>query len=173
MAVSVLTLLLAPSAVAQSLGVQGSAGPTLVDTGVSAAAGVRYSPTNLLSLVFGYDHTHLVTRTRTTRDSSSSFRGGTLSLGSAELQVTPFGRHRWGPYGLAGLAFGWSRPNVNPQFPNRVVNKAGAIFFGGGVQVPVGQRASVFVDGRLMAGAEGVEGIIGVAPVRAGMTWTF
>ena len=171
--VTLTLLLIASPASTQSVGVQGSAGPTLVDTGYSFAAGVRYSPSRLLTLVFGYDHTHLESRTRTTPDSSSSFRGGTLFLGTAELQVTPFGRHRWGPYGLAGLAAGQSRPNVNAQFPNRVTNRAGAIFFGGGVHVPVGTRASVFVDGRLMAGAEGVEGIVAVAPVRLGMAWSF
>ena len=134
---------------------------------------MNYSPTNLLSLVFGYDHTHLQSRTRVTPHGSSSFRGGTLFLGSAELQVMPFGRHRWGPYGLGGLAAGWSRPNVNTQYPQRITNSVQAFFLGGGMQVPVNDRVRLFVDWRMLLGAEGGDGMVAVNPLRAGLSWRF
>jgi hypothetical protein len=115
--------LLASSARAQDVGVQGSAGATLVDAGYSFAAAVTVAPSDLVSMAFGYDHTHVESRTSSSNGSFSSFRGGTLYLGSAEVRVTPFRRHRPGPYGLAGLTAGWSRPNVNAQFPDRITNE--------------------------------------------------
>ncbi|MDQ2674863.1 MAG: hypothetical protein M3Y40_09435 [Chloroflexota bacterium] len=172
-ACSVVALLLASPARAQEVGVQGAAGVTLVDAGYSVAGAVNYSPTNRLSLVFGYDHTHVESRTRITSHSTSSFRGGTLFLGSAELQVTPFGRHRWGPYGLGGLAAGWSRPNVNATFPDRLTNEVRALFLGGGLQVPVEDRVRIFFDWRLLLGAEGRNGMVAVSPLRVGLNWTF
>lgn len=172
-ACSVLLLLLAPSARAQEVGVQGAAGVTLVDAGYSVSGAVTYAATSRLSLVFGYDHTHIESRTRTTSHSTSSFRGGTLFLGSAEVQVTPFGRHRWGPYGLGGLAAGWSRPNVNAQFPDRITNEVRAFFLGGGLQVPVEDSVRVFFDWRVVLGGEGRNGTVAVSPLRAGLNWTF
>jgi len=65
-----------------------------------------------------------------------------------ELRVTPLGRDRVGPYGLIGLAVGVSRPNVNERFPDSVTNDARAIFFGGGIHVPLKERISLFADGR-------------------------
>ena len=168
-----LLLAIVPSVSAQGVEVRGSGGPTLVDAGYSLAGGLSYSPTSRLSLVFSYDQTHLASWTRTRDRSSSSFRGGTLFLGSVELQVTPLGRHRWGPYGLAGVAAGWSRPNVNARFPDPVTNEVRAVFAGGGVQIPLGPRAAIFADGRMLLGSEGLEGIVAVAPVRVGMAWRF
>jgi hypothetical protein len=37
----------------------------------------------------------------------------------------------------------------------------------------VSERMAVFVDARMMLGAEGTEGIVAVAPVRVGMAWRF
>jgi hypothetical protein len=87
--------------------------------------------------------------------------------------VTPFRRDRIGPYGLAGVATGRSRPNVNAVFPDRVNNRAGGLVLGGGLHVPVSDRFSAFADVRMIVGAEGVEGMFGVAPVRAGVAWAF
>ena len=170
---SALMLLLAPSAAAQTLGVQGSAGATLVDAGYNFSAAVVFAPSDRVSIALGYDHTHIESRTRTTGIETSSFRGGTLYLGSAEVKVTLFRRNRAGPYGLAGLAAGWARPNVNAVFPDRITNDARAILVGGGVHVPVGERASVFADARMIFGSEGRNGTLAVAPVRIGMSWTF
>lgn len=168
-----LILASADPAVAQSVSVHGSAGPTLRDSGYSLAAGVGFSPTSRLTLMVGYDQTHLSSWTRTDGRSISSFRGGTLFQAAAELQVRPFGRARLGPYGLAGLAAGRSRLNVNAVFPNPITNDVRVAFVGGGVHVPVRERVSIFLDARMMIGPEGADGLVAVAPLRAGMSWTF
>ena len=159
---------------AQSLELYGAAGPTIHDAGNSFAAGAGFSPHPRLTLVFSFDRTHLSTQTSTDRRGViSSFRGGTLFLGTAELRVVPFGRDRFGPYGVAGLAAGVSRPNVNHLFPQRVTNQVRALMVGGGAQVPLAERVRVFGDVRIMFGAEGVEGIVAVVPARVGVAWVF
>ena len=158
-------------ATAQSIELYGSAGPTITDAGHSVSAGGGFSPASRLTLVFSFERTHLSTTTR--HDGLSRFRGGTLSLGTAELRVAPFGRHRFGPFGLAGFAAGVSRPNVNDVFPTRVTNDVRAMFVGGGLQAPLGKQLTVFADARMIFGAEGTEGIVAVAPLRAGLAWRF
>ncbi|NOT25009.1 MAG: hypothetical protein HOP16_02800 [Acidobacteria bacterium] len=163
-----------PSAAhAQSFAVHASAGPTLIDSGYSLAAGVGFFPDSPLAILVGVERTHLSTETSAEgRDSFSTFRGGTLTLAAAELRVAPFGRDRVGPYGLVGFAAGRSRPNVNAQFPESVTNDVRAALFGGGLYVPLGARASLFADGRLMIGSEGGE-LLAVAPIRIGLAWRF
>jgi hypothetical protein len=95
-----------------------------------------------------------------------------LTLGSAQLRVTPFGHDRVGPYGLVGFAAGVSRPNVNEMFPDPVTNDVRAVFFGGGIHVPLKERVSLFADGRMMVGAEAGE-LLAVAPIRAGVALRF
>lgn len=160
-------------AAAQSVSVRGSAGPTLRDSGYSLAAGVGFSPTSRLTLLFGYDQTHVSSWTRTDGRGTSSFRGGTLFQAAIEVQVAPLGRGRLGPYGVAGVAGGRSRLNVNAVFPDPITNDVRAAFVGGGLHVPVRDRVSLFVDARFMLGVEDPEGIVAVAPLRAGMSWTF
>ena len=65
-----------------------------------------------------------------------------------------------------------SRPNVNTAFPDPVANDVRAIFFGGGIHVPVKERVSIFADGRMMVGSEAGE-LLAVAPMRAGVAWRF
>jgi hypothetical protein len=167
-------LFLLPSiARGQSFVVHGSAGPTLIDRGYSLAAGIGFSPASYLTVLFDVDRTHLSSRLESDgRGGFSGFRGGTLTMGSAQLRVTPFGRDRVGPYGLVGFAAGVSRPNVNEQFPSPVTNDVRAVFFGGGIHVPIKDRFSLFADGRMMLGAEAGE-LLAVAPVRAGVAWRF
>ena len=170
----VLMVLLAPGvANAQSFALYGSAGPTIVDTGNSLAAGAGVSPTSRLSFVVAFERTHLSSRTSRDREVISNFRGGTLYLGTAEVRFSPFGRGRFGPFGLAGIAAGVSRPNVNAAFPTPVTNEVRAVFFGGGIDVPLSDRLTLFADARMTVGAEGNEGMVAVAPVRAGMAWRF
>lgn len=169
-------ILLAPPAMAngQTFSVHATAGPTVTDAGYSVAAGVGLSPSSRFTLGVNVERTHLVTQsTNDGPGGTSFFRGGTLTLGSAELQFVPLGRRRVGPYVLTGFAAGQSRPNVNATFPDAVTNDVFAGFVGGGVLVPVGERLSIFADARMMFGAEGVDGIFAVAPVRAGVSWTF
>jgi hypothetical protein len=169
----VFLLLASPSiGSAQSFVLQGSAGPTLVDTGYSLAGGFGFSPTSHLTVQLDLERTYLSSRLRSDgRGGFAGFRGGTLMLGSALLRVTPFG-NRVGPYGLAGFAVGVSRPNVNEAFPNPVTNDVRAIFFGGGIHVPVKERVSIFADARMMVGSEASE-LLALAPIRAGVAWRF
>jgi hypothetical protein len=171
--VVVLLLAIPCTASAQSLVVHGSAGPTLIDSGYSLAGGIGFSPTTHLTVLFDLERTHLSSRLRSDgRGGFAGFRGGTLTLGSAQLHVTPFGRDRVGPYGLVGFAAGVSRPNVNEQFPVPVTNDVRAMFFGGGIHVPLKERVSLFVDGRMMIGAEAGE-LLAIVPIRAGVAWRF
>ena len=167
--ICLLCLILAPGvAKAQSLELFGSVGPTVSDAGNSVAAGAGFSPHRLLTLAFTFDRTHLESRTKYYPGGFSSFRGGTLYLGSGELRVLPFGRHRLGPYGLGGFFTGVSRPNGT-----RLTNFAAGMFLGGGIHVPVNERFALFADGRMMVGGEGREGMVAVLPIRAGASWRF
>lgn len=157
----------------QSFELYGSGGPTITDAGNSFAAGAGFSPTSRVAMVFNFERTHIASRTSRDRDVISNFRGGTLFLGTAEVRFAPFGRGRFGPYGLAGVAAGVSRPNVNDIFRTRVTNQVRAVSFGGGVHVPLSERISAFADARMLIGAEGNEGMVAVAPVRAGLAWRF
>ena len=93
-------------------------------------------------------------------------------MGAAELRVTLLSRDRITPYGLAGFGAGVSRPNVNEIFPEPRTNGVRAIFFGGGIHVPLHQQLSLFADARMMVGAEAGE-LLAVAPLRAGLAWRF
>jgi len=165
----------ASTASAQSIVVQGSAGPTVTDSGYSVAAGVGLAPTSRLTLLLGVERTHL--SSRVTRDSqgrvTSAFRGGTVTFAAAELRATLRRRDRVSPYVLGGFGAGVSRPNVTEIFPEAVTNDARVLFAGGGLHVPVRQQISVFGDVRMVFGAEGNEGIVAFAPVRAGVWWRF
>jgi hypothetical protein len=158
----------------QSLELQGSAGPTVTDSGYSLAAGIGFSPTSRLTLLFGVERTHLSSRfTSDGRGGGAAFRGGSFTLAAAELRATILGRDRVSPYVFGGYAVGVSRPNVNEIFPHSVTNNAHALFVGGGIQVPLRERLSVFGDIRMVFGVEGNDGIVAFAPVRAGIAWRF
>jgi hypothetical protein len=168
-----LACLVGPEAAhAQSFVVQGAAGATVVDTGYSLAAGLGVSPSRHFDIVAAVERTHLASRVETQRGVVSGFRGGTLTLGTAELRVSPFGRSRVAPYGVVGFAAGVSRPNVNDLFPNPVTNDVRAMFFGGGVHLPAGERFGVFADARMTIGTEAGE-LLAVVPIRGGVAWRF
>ena len=159
---------------AQSFEVHAAAGPTVTDPGYSFAAGAGFSPTRHLTIAVNVERIHLSSRTTSDgRGGFSGFRGGTLLFGTGELQVAPLGRDRLGPYGVVGFATGVSRPNVNATFPDPVTNSATALFFGGGLQVPVNAHVTVFGDVRMMIGAEGPEGILAIVPIRGGISFRF
>ena len=93
-------------------------------------------------------------------------------MGAAELRVTLLGRDRITPYGLAGFGAGVSRPNVNELFPERHTNDVRAVFFGGGIQVPLRERLILFADARMIVGEEAGE-LLAAAPLRVGVAWRF
>ena len=172
---ALLLLMVSSTASAQSLVFHGSGGPIITDSGYSFATGLGIAPTPRLTVLFAVDRTHL--STSITRDAlgrvSSAFRGGTVTLATAEIRATLFRRERVSPYVLGGLGGGVSQPNVNEVFPSRVTNQARVLFVGGGIHLPLRDRLSVFGDVRMVFGTEGVEGIIAFAPVRAGVAWRF
>lgn len=156
----------------QAIVLHGSAGPTLIDTGHSLAAGVGFSPAS--HVTFCSTSSGRISRAgcAVMDEAVSPASVVELTLAAGELRVSVFDRDRVGPYGLAGFAAGVSRPNVNEQFPQPVTNDVRAVFFGGGIHVPLKDRISVFADGRMMIGAEAGE-LLAVAPVRAGVAWRF
>ncbi len=170
-----LLMLVGPAeAYAQRFTAHASAGPTLTDSGYSVAAGLGVGATSRLTFDFNVERTHLSTEvTRGPGGATSTFRGGTLTLGSAGLRVSVFDRNRIGPYGVVGFAAGMSRPNVNATFPNRVTNDVRAVFLGGGIHAPLTSRLSAFADARMLVGAEGIEGMVAVVPLRAGVALRF
>jgi hypothetical protein len=171
--VLLLFLMLPAPAASQSVLVHGSAGPTMGDAGHSFAVGAGFSPGSHATLLVDVERTHMSSRVRNDgRGGVSAFRGGTLTMGAAELRVTLLGRDRITPYGLAGFGAGVSRPNVNEIFPEPRTNAVRAIFFGGGIQVPLGQQFSIFADARMMIGGEAGESLA-VAPLRVGLAWRF
>jgi hypothetical protein len=168
-----LLVLVSSHASGQTLVLQGSAGPTATDAGHSLAARIGFSPASRLTVLFGVDRTHVSSRFSTDgRDGVAAFRGGTVTFAAAELRATIRGRDRVSPYVLGGFGAGVSRPNVNEMFPHRVTNNVRALFFGGGIHVPLRERISVFADARMVVGAEAGE-LLAIAPVRVGVAWRF
>ena len=168
-----LAVLVPAVASGQSVVVHGGAGPTLVDRGYSVTAGVGFLPNPHLTLRLGFERTQLSARTRSDgRGGGSLFRGGAVTYGSAELNVSLFGRERMSPYVLAGFAAGISHPTVNESFRDRVTNDVRVVFFGGGLHLPVHDRITVFTDARIMIGGEAGE-TLALAPGPAGVAWRF
>ena len=146
----------------------------ITDAGHSVAAGIGFSPTSRLTLLFDVQRTHLSSQfTSDGRGGGSAFRGGTVTLAAAELRATILGHDRVSPYVFGGAGAGMSRPNVNERFPTPVTNNARALFVGGGIQVPLRGGISMFGDVRMVFGVEGNDGILAFAPVRAGVAWRF
>jgi len=170
----VLLLLVSSSASGQSFVLEGSVGPTITDSGHSVAAGIGFSPTPRLTVLFDVERTHLSSRfTSDGRGGGAAFRGGTVTFAAAELRATLLGRDRVSPYVFGGYGAGVSRPNVNERSPNRVTNNARVLFVGGGIHLRLRERISMFGDVRVVFGVEGNDGVLAFAPVRAGVAWRF
>jgi hypothetical protein len=145
----------------------------MVDPGHNVSAAVGFSPMPRVTLLLDVQRTHIASRVTRQDRGGSVFRGGTMTAVSGEARVSLWPVQRVTPYALAGFGAGVSRPNVNPTFPDAVTNSARFMFFGGGVQVPLRERLSVFGDVRLIAGAEGNNGLLAMIPVRVGVAWRF
>jgi hypothetical protein len=157
----------------QTFVVHGAAGPTINDPGYSLAVGVGISLTSRLTFGFTAERTHLPSRIETYHDGfSAAIRGGTLTLASGEMRFAILGRNRVSPYVLTGIAAGLARPDVTPIFPSRVTHDVLGSFFGGGLLVPVGEKAAVFAEARMML-AIGSNDLFAVVPIRGGIAWHF
>ena len=106
----VLVLLIATPrfASAQSFVLQGSAGPTLIDSGYSLAGGIGFSPTSRLTVLFDLERTHLSSRL------TSDGRGGFAASGAGDAVRRFAGATGWWDSPPAR-----PRPNVNDMFPIR------------------------------------------------------
>ena len=62
---------------------------------------------------------------------------------------------RVSPYFVGGMGRGRSRPSVNEFFPEPNEKNISAIFYGGGVRMPLTPRIDTFVDGRFIMTLEG------------------
>ena len=165
------------SAQGPSVSVQVGGGPTLVDAGQTFAATVGFWPNSRIAFMVDVQRTHLDSRVTTERFgdviSVSTFRGGTLVAVTGEFRFAPFPSAPVSPYIFGGLGTGRSRPNVNERFPEPVTNTARFMSGGAGVTVPIGDRFSAYAETRLLFGAEGTEGLLGMWPVRVGVGWRF
>lgn len=93
---------------------------------------------------------------------------------AAELRVSLLPHDRVGPYVLAGVATGQWTGNVTSTFPDPLEEAVAAPFAGAGIQVPLGSRLSLFVDGRLMlmVGKDS-DTIAAIGPIRGGLAFRF
>jgi hypothetical protein len=177
-------LVLAPAAAGgQTFFLQGAGGLNVLDTGhnlsyghdpgphLSLGAGV--SPWRRVSFLIDVERTHRASQLQTdARGNVFGFRGGTATLAVPQVRFNVFDPDRVGPYGIVGVAAGVSRLNVTEEFPERVSNDVRALALGGGLHVPLRERISLFVDGRILVGSEANE-IFALAPIRAGLAWRF
>lgn len=142
--------------------VQVGAGPLLQSGGHSLSAAFGFSPISHLDLVVNVERDHLPFQRETFTGGYSITRGGTLTTVSGEVRASLFPPHRVSPYGFAGMGGGVSRPTVNEAFPTPLENDLRAVYFGGGVRVPVRGGLTIFGDARVMMALEGRDGILGV-----------
>ena len=157
----------------QSFLLDGAVGPTINDAGYSIATGIGFTPVSRIAVSAGLERTHLSSELQTDRRGGMhGFRGGTLTLASAQLRISLLRRDRIGPYGVVGYSAGVSRPTVNELFPDAVTNHVHAMFFGGGIHIPLRERISLFGDARMTIGSEAGE-LLAVLPMRAGIAWSF
>jgi hypothetical protein len=58
------------------------------------------------------------------------------------------------------------------MFPDSVTHDVGALFFGGGINVPLSESITIIADVRMTIGAEAGE-LLAVVPLRGGLAWRF
>ena len=161
-----------PRAGHDRLSLQAAGGPTLFEGNVVSAA-FGYSPTSRLDLVLNVERLHLPFERTNFTDGYSLRRGGTMTFVSGEVRYSLFPPERVSPFILGGAGGGISRPTVNVDFPNPVKNEMRVLYFGGGVRVPLRAGLSLLGDMRAMLALEGYDSVLGILPIRAGVTWRF
>jgi hypothetical protein len=141
--------------------------------GHTLSAGLGFSPFSRVDFLVNVERDHVPFRRQTFSGSSGVTRGGTLTAVSGELRLSLMPPHRVSPYAFAGMGGGMSRPTVNNEFPTPVKNDLRVVYLGGGLRVPISGGLTVFGDARVMLALEGDDGLMGVWPVRAGLSWRF
>jgi hypothetical protein len=155
------------------MSVQLAGGSTLTGGGSVLSAAFGYLPASRLELLVNIERNHLPFRSKRTPDGYSATRGGTMTFVSGELRLALLPAERVSAFAMAGVGGGVSRPTVNTEFPDRVRNDLRALYFGGGVRVPLRRGFSLLGDARAMLALEGNDGVLAVWPVRAGVAWRF
>ena len=157
----------------EKLSLQVAGGPTIRGGASVISAGVGYSPASRVELLLNVERIHQPSRFHYFENGFSASRGGTLTFVSGELRVSFLPQDRVSPFALVGGGGGISRPNVNATFPEAVRNDLRVMYVGGGVRVPLRHGLSLVGDARAMLALEGYDGVLGILPVRAAITWRF
>jgi hypothetical protein len=157
----------------ERLSLQVAAGPTLIGGGNVLSAALGYSPASRLELLLNIEQNHLPFQLNRFPDGYSATRGGTMTFVSGEVRLSLLPADRVSPFAIAGVGGGVSRPNVNAEFPDRVRNDLGVLYFGGGVRVPLRRGFNLVGDARAMLALEGYDGVLAVWPIRVGIAWRF
>ena len=155
----------------QHFQIQAAAGSTL-EGGNTQSAAFGYSLNRHLTLLIGADRTHLPTRIEQHDRTFAATRGGTFTVLTAGLRVDFVADRRAVPYGLVGLGRGFSRPNVNDVFPDRVTNGLTTAFSGAGVRVALARNVDLFAEALGTLSTERDSVALSV-PVRGGVMWRF
>lgn len=154
------------------LSIHVAAGP-LINSGSALSAAFGFSPTSWLELLVNVERDHLPFQSESIDGGISITRGGTLTFASGEVRFTPLLADRVAPFAMVGAGGGVSRPTVNETFPNPIENDLRVFYFGGGVRIPLRHGFTLWGDARALLALEGYDSVIGVWPVRAGLSLRF
>lgn len=177
-AICLLSFAMPIAASAQTAGpisIQGAVGTQTNGWGDHESVSIGVWPGDHVGLLAGVERIHLPTRITRHDNGQSAERGGTSTFVSGELRLSPRPFSRVAPYGLAGAGIGTARVNVNETFPGPATSdRAGYLFFGGGVSVPITEHLSTFADLRfILQVTSGEADVFLFKPVRAGLSWRF
>lgn len=153
--------------------VNASGGTTLNGGGYDVAGAVGFAPASRVELLVNVERIHLPFEREEFTDGYGLTRGGTLTFVSGEVRLALFPPDRVSPFLMAGAGGGISRPNVNADFPTVVRNNLRLAYVGGGVRVPLARGLGLIADVRGMLAIEDNDGVLGLLPVRAGISWRF
>ena len=153
--------------------VNAAGGTTLNGGGTVVSGSVGMAPVSRLELLVGVERIHLPFEREEFSDGYSVTRGGTLTFVSGEARLSLFPPGRVSPFLVAGAGGGISRPNVNADFPDEIRNNLRVVYAGGGVRLPIGRAVSLTAEARGMLAVEDNDGVLGILPVRAGLSWRF
>ena len=156
------------------LSVEVAAGPQTYYVGSTVSAALGFAPTRRLTLLLNVEHSYGRDEIDRFPDGYAFERGGTETFVSGELRYAFLADRRVSPYVVAGMGRGRSRPSVNEFFPEPNEKNIAAVYYGGGVRIPVAPRVDTFVDGRIIMTLEGRSDYFRVRfPVRGGLALRF
>lgn len=156
------------------LSLEAAAGPQISYVGSTLSAALGFAPARRLTLLLGVERSYVKDKVEQFDDGYAFERGGTETFISGALRYVFLADRRVSPYVAGGMGRGRSRPSVNEFFPEPNEKNVTAIFYGGGVRIPLSPRIDTFVDGRFIMTQEGASDYFSVRlPVRGGIAWRF